>query len=116
MPRRFLIAAGWLVFAVVQLSFARAGPEPSKVHLVWFLFALYGLYWASEPAQRALVADLVPPEHRGTAFGLLGLVVSAALLFASLLAGVLWEIYGPAVPFYVSSGLSLLAVALLVFL
>lgn len=116
MPRRFLIAAGWLVFAGVQLSFARAGPEPSKVRLVWFLFALYGLYWASEPAQRALVADLVPLERRGTAFGLFGLVVSVALLFASLLAGALWEIYGPAVPFYVSSGLSLLAVALLVFL
>jgi len=116
LPRRFVIAAGWLVFAMVQLSFARAGPEPSPGHLVWFLFALYGLYWASEPAQRALIADLVAPECRGTAFGLFGLVVSVALLFASLLAGALWQIYGPMVPFYVSSGLSMLAVALLVFL
>jgi MFS family permease len=54
---------------------------------------------------KALVADLVTDERRGTAYGLLNAAVGVAALPASILAGVLWEGvggwagFGPAAPF-----------------
>jgi hypothetical protein len=38
----------------------------------------------------ALVADSAPDHLRGTAFGIFNLINGIALLFASLIAGVLW--------------------------
>jgi MFS family permease len=48
----------------------------------------------------ALVADAAPAHQRGAAFGLFNLVSGVALLAASLLAGELWQIVGPAATFY----------------
>jgi len=58
----------------------------------------------------AMVADTVPRSLRGTAFGLFNLVSGAALFFASLLAGVLWEHFGSAATFL--SGAAFSGVAL----
>jgi MFS family permease len=41
-----------------------------------------------------LVADSAPPELRGTAFGMFNLSTGAALLAASVIAGVLWDAFG----------------------
>jgi len=56
-----------------------------------------------------MVADLVPAERRGTAYGLYQGVVSIALLPASLIAGWLWDKFNPAVPFYFGAGLAFVA-------
>jgi hypothetical protein len=38
---------------------------------MWLLFTVYGVYSGRcEGAEKALVADLVEPERRGTAFGM----------------------------------------------
>lgn len=42
-----------------------------------------------------LVTDAVPAEHRGTAFGMFNLVTGVALLAASVIAGLLWDVAGP---------------------
>jgi MFS family permease len=47
----------------------------------------------------ALVAETVPEELWGTAFGMFNLVTGVALLSASLLAGALWQAYGPSATF-----------------
>lgn len=52
----------------------------------------------------ALVAETVPPELRGTAFGMFNLVTGGALLLASLVAGLLWDAYGPAATFLAGAG------------
>jgi MFS family permease len=44
----------------------------------------------------ALVADAAPPELRGTAFGYFNLLTGLAMLAASVIAGALWDAYGPA--------------------
>jgi len=104
--RRWIIALGWFIYALVYLGFALA----SELWQVWLLFAGYGVYYGVvEGVARAFVADLVPVERRGTAYGLYHGVVGLALLPASLIAGWLWQAYSPAAPFYFGAGLAFLA-------
>jgi len=104
--RRRVIAVGWFIYALVYLGFALAS-EPWQV---WLLFACYGVFYGmAEGVARAFVADLVPAEKRGTAFGLYHGVVGLTLLPASLLAGWLWQAFSPAAPFFFGAGLAFIA-------
>ncbi|MFC2001865.1 MFS transporter [Chloroflexota bacterium] len=105
--RRYVIALGWVIYALVYLGFAVA----TSLWQIWLLFACYGIYYGIvEGVARAFVADLVPEERRGTAYGLFYGVVGLTLLPASLIAGWLWEAINPATPFYFGAGLALVAV------
>lgn len=80
------------------------------------MYSLYGVYYAAvEGTAKALVADLVPSEQRGTAYGYYNGAVGLAALPASLIAGVLWQEAGPNTPFLAGAGLALAAVVLLMF-
>ncbi len=57
----------------------------------------------------ALVAETVPAELRGTAFGMFNLVTGGALLAASVIAGVLWEEHGAAATFLAGAGFAAIA-------
>jgi len=104
--RRRVIALGWAIYAVVYLGFAVA----SELWQVWLLFAYYGVYYGVvEGVARAFVADLVPEEKRGTAYGLYHGVVGITLLPASLIAGWLWQAISPAAPFFLGAALAFLA-------
>jgi MFS family permease len=104
--RRRVIAMGWSIYALVYLGFALA----SSLWQVWLLFACYGVYYGLvEGVARAFVADLVPEEKRGTAYGLYQGVVGITLLPASLIAGWLWQAYNPATPFLLGAALAFLA-------
>ena len=110
--RRRLIIGGWLVYGLVYLglAFAQAGWQ------VWTLFGFYGLYYAAtEGVAKALVADLVPEELRGTAYGLFNAAIGIMTLPASFIAGLLWQGmgswtgFGPSAPFFFGAGMALLA-------
>jgi MFS family permease len=104
--RRRIIVLGWLVYAVTYLGFAVA----STSWQIWLLFALYGVYYGlAEGVARAFVADLVPENKCGTAYGIFHGVVGITLLPASIIAGWLWQTISPAAPFYFGAGLALLA-------
>jgi MFS family permease len=104
--RRWIIALGWFIYALVYLGFALA----SELWQVWLLFACYGVYYGIvEGVARAFVADLVPEEKRGTAYGLYHGVVGLTLLPASLIAGWLWDAVNPAAPFFLGAGLAFVA-------
>jgi len=104
--RRRVIAVGWLIYGLVYLGFALA----SELWQVWLLFACYGVYYGLvEGVARAFVADLVPEERRGTAYGLYHGVVGLTLLPASLIAGWLWQAYSPAAPFLFGAALAFMA-------
>ena len=76
---------------------------------VWLLFIGYGIYSGiSEGVARTFVADLVPEEKRGTAYGLYYCVVGISLLPASILVGYLWQVISPASVFYFAPTLALL--------
>jgi MFS family permease len=98
--RRFLIVSGWLLYAFVYLGFAFV----SAPWMAWALFLIYGIYFGlAEGAEKALVADLVRPEQRGTAFGLYNFAFGITVFPASLLMGILWKIYGPEAAFIFSA-------------
>ena len=104
--RRKLIVIGWLVYAAVYVGFAVAN---APWH-VWLLFAGYGIYYGMvEGVSRAFVADLVPVESRGTAYGWYNGVLSIALLPASLIAGWLWSAVNPSAAFYFGAALAFIA-------
>jgi len=97
---------GWLIYALTYLGFAVAS-APWQMGL---LFAFYGVYYGlAEGVSRAFVADLVPVEKRGTAYGLFHGIVGITLLPASIIAGWLWQAISPAAPFYFGAGLASLA-------
>ncbi len=100
--RRRLIVSGWILYAAVYAGFAFVSNNIS----VWILFLIYGIYFGlAEGAEKALVADLVRPEQRGTAYGLYNLAFGITVLPASLLMGALWSWRGPSLAFLVSAGL-----------
>lgn len=108
--RRWIAAAGYLIFAGVYFVFGRA---PSTL-AIWFTMAVYGIYYAlTQPVLKALVVDTVAKEIRGRALGVYFFVTSIATLAASLITGELWKHYGPSVPFYVSAGLAAVAAGML---
>jgi MFS family permease len=98
--RKTLIVSGWLVYAAVYAGFAYV----SGIFAVWGLFLVYGLYFGLvEGSEKALVADLVRPEQRGTAYGLYNLAFSVTVLPASLLLGALWNWRGAPTAFLTSA-------------
>lgn len=108
--KKSMVLAGWLVYAVV---YAGMGLTDS---LGWALalLALYGLYWSlAESVLRAIVADLVPQELRGTAYGMYWFCVGIAVLPANLIFGILYDKVGRGSAFLTGAGLSLLACMML---
>ena len=104
--RRGLIIAGWLIYALIYFGFAFAS-EPWHI---WALYAGYGLYYgAFLGVSSALVADLVPDRLRGIAYGIFNAALGVAALPASLIAGLLWDWYGPAAPFLFGATLAVTA-------
>lgn len=72
--------------------------------------ALWGVHMGlSQGVFAALVAAAAPPDLRGTAFGWFNLLSGLALLAASILAGWLWESFGPQFTFYAGAGFSALS-------
>jgi MFS family permease len=108
--RKRLIVSGWALYAAVYAGFAFATNTAS----LWILFLIYGIYFGlSEGAEKALVADLVRPEQRGTAYGLYNLAFGVTVFPASFLMGMIWDWKGPAVAFLVSAVMGATAAALL---
>jgi MFS family permease len=104
--RRRLMLVGWTIYGLVYLGFAlsHTGVE------IWVLYGIYGIYYAlTEGVAKALVADIVPQEQRGTAYGLFNAAIGISALPASLIAGILWQTISPAAPFVFGASLSLIA-------
>jgi len=109
--RRGLIALAWGIYALAYVGFAAAG-SAGPVPLLWILYGTY--YGVIEAVGRALVADLVRPQVRATAYGIHAAVIGILILPASVIAGLLWDGVGPAALFWFGAGCALAAVGLLV--
>lgn len=106
--RRTVLLAGFVLYAMLYATLAAArSPAVS-----WAVFAGMGLYMAlTDGVGRAVVADLAPTEHRAGVLGLHSMITSAALLPASIIAGLLWDRVGHAAPFAFGAFLALIAAA-----
>ncbi|HET9023830.1 MAG TPA: MFS transporter [Burkholderiaceae bacterium] len=106
-----LLALGWALHAVLFVVLGWT----SDVALMWPAAILLGIYMAAtEGSERALIADLVPQERLGTAYGWYYLAKGLLLLPASAMFGWLWVASGATTAFMVSSSLVALATLALV--
>ncbi len=115
--RRKVIIGGWVAYALIYLGFALAGTGWQ----VWVLYAVYGVYYGlAYGTAKAMVADLVPAELRGTAYGTYNAALGLLDLPASLIAGLLWQGigpwggFGPSAPFLFGAGMALIAAILMI--
>jgi MFS family permease len=108
--RKTLIISGWIIYALVYVGFAFV----SSAWQCWLLFIVYGVYFGlTEGVEKAFVADMVPEEKRGTAYGLYNLAFGITVFPASLIFGLIWSQYGAHTAFLTSACVSILAIFLL---
>ena len=114
--RRKVIVAGWLIYAAIYLGFAVA----QAAWQIWVLYAIYGAFYGlAYSTANALIADLVPSELRGTAYGTYNAVIGLLAFPASVIAGVLWQGvgawpgFGPSAPFLFGGLMALIAALLM---
>ena len=110
LSRRWIAAAGYLIFAGVYFVFGRA----QSMLAIWTAMAVYGFYYAlTQPVLKALVVEAVGEDVRGRALGIFYFVTSVATLAASLITGELWKRLGAGIPFFVSAGLAVVSAVML---
>ncbi len=111
--RRTLLLFAWSLYAACYAAFAFVSGAALFVGLV----AVYSVYYAlSEGTEKALVADLVPHESRGRAFGWLNGMTGLAALPASAGFGWLWERFGSGTAFLAGAGIAAVAMVALLLL
>jgi MFS family permease len=108
--KRNAFIIGLVIFSAVYFGFGLT----SGTAIIWILFLFYGIYAAfSEGVVKAWASDLVPDNKRASAIGLLTMLSGFAILIGSLVTGILWDKFGPAVPFIISGIISLIAALVL---
>jgi MFS family permease len=106
--RHKLLAWGIVFLIISDLILATA----SNAWAVFLGSTVWGLHMgATQGLLSAMVADAAPADLRGTAFGVFNLVSGIALLAASVIAGGLWAMVGPAMTFYAGAAFSSVALA-----
>ncbi|HTP77792.1 MAG TPA: TCR/Tet family MFS transporter [Rhizomicrobium sp.] len=127
---------GWLmfVFALMQFVFApllgnlsdRFGRRPVLIcsllalsvdymitglapTIAWLFIGrtLSGIAGATYPTANAYIADVSPPEKRAANFGLTGAAFGVGFVIGPAIGGVVGELFGPRMPFFVSAAVTL---------
>lgn len=112
MGKKNIFISGLFLFSIVYLGFGLS----NSTSFLWILFGLYGIYAAAtEGILKAWVSDLVADNKRGSAIGLLTMLMSFGVMGGSVIAGILWDQFGASVPFLLSSFISALIAASLLF-
>jgi MFS family permease len=109
--RKKMLGLGFamLIAADIVLAFA------PNLMIVMGGVALWGLHMGmTQGLLSALVADQAPPTWRATAFGVFNFASGVALLLASLIAGLLWEVFGPSATFVAGAGFTALGLCVLI--
>lgn len=111
MSHRMLLAIGLVLLIGADLLLALDNRGP----MLWGGIVLWGLHMAMTQGLLAtMVADTAVLELRATAFGIFNLISGLAMLVASALAGLLWDLWGAPAAFLAGVFFSLLALLLLI--
>jgi len=106
MERPRLLAAGCVVLIISDLVLAYG---TSVIHVMVGV-VLWGLHMGmTQGSFAAMVTDVAPARLRGTAFGIFNLAGGLAMLVASVVAGALWQRYGPAATFVAGAAFAVMA-------
>ena len=104
--RRGLLLTGVALLILADLVLAFAGSLP------WVAAgtAIWGLHMGfTQGLLATLVADTAPEDLRGTAFGAFNFVSGIAMLLASVIAGALWDGFGPRMTFLAGAAVTSIA-------
>ena len=107
---RRLLLAGLAVLVLADVVLA------ASTHWTGLLLgvALWGVHMGmTQGLLAAMVADTAPADLRGTAYGFFNLMSGLAMLAASVVAGLLWQYWGPAWTFGAGAVFSAVAMAAL---
>lgn len=105
-----LLALGFVALIVAELILGYT----TNYWIVLVGVAIWGLHLGlTQGLLSTLVADSAPSHLRGTAFGVFNLANGIALLFASLVAGGLWQSLGASTTFYVGASFATVALVML---
>lgn len=108
--RKKVLVAGYLTFTAVYMGFAFVKDAFSLIAI----FVLYGFFTAmTAGVERALISEIAPPDLKGTMLGMQSTLVGFALLPASIIAGLLWNAFGPVATFAFGAFMSLCASVIL---
>ncbi len=101
-----LLATGIACLIVADLALALS----TTIALVMIGIVFWGLHMAlTQGLFASLVADTAPENLRGTAFGVFNFAGGIAMLVASVLAGGVWDAYGPLATFLMGAGFATVA-------
>jgi MFS family permease len=104
--RRVVLLGGVAVLVLADVVLATA----SGIWFVMLGIALWGLHMGlTQGLLATMVTDTAPAALRGTAFGVFNLVSGVAMLAASVLAGLLWDRFGPTGTFAAGAIFSLIS-------
>ncbi len=104
--RRVVLLAGVGVLVLTDVVLATA----SNVWIVMVGVILWGLHMGlTQGLLATMVTDTAPEALRGTAFGAFNLIAGVAMLVASVLAGLLWDRFGPTATFAAGAILGVLS-------
>jgi MFS family permease len=111
MKRRSVLATGLLLLILADLFLAWA----NFPLIVLLGVALWGLHMGlTQGIFAAMIADVTPPQLKGTAFSLFNLASGLFMLLASAIAGGVWERHGAAMTFYAGAAFSVAAFVMLI--
>jgi MFS family permease len=106
LSQRMMLFAGLAMLVLADLVLAFAGTP-------WEVFVgagIWGLHMGfTQGLLNKLVAASAPAELRGSAFGIFNLVTGFALFVASVVAGSMWDLFGPSATFIAGAILAVLA-------
>jgi MFS family permease len=113
---RYVLLAIMSYGSFALVAFLLLEPVQSTSYFVCVFMLLGVAIGSMEPVEKAIVADLIDPEMRSFAFGLLYTVKGFGMLAAGIIVGVLWSYYSAQVAFTYIMIVSLCALfSLLVF-
>lgn len=98
------LVAGWGLYA---LTYAGFGLVQGRLAFLGILLAYGAFYGLTEGVTRAMLADLLPADKRGSGYGALQLSLGVATLLASPLMGLMILRLGARAAFLISAGTAL---------
>ncbi|GGH67545.1 MFS transporter [Comamonas phosphati] len=105
MSHKKLLVQGLIVLIVADALLASA----QHWGMVLAGVAVWGIHMGmTQGLLAAMVADAAPADLRGTAYGVFNLASGVAMLAASVVAGLLWDVHGPVATFWAGGGFALL--------
>ncbi len=111
--RKRVLALSWMLYGATYVGFGLA----NSWVVAWIWLGLYAAHYGlAEGGQRAIMAELVPADKRGRAYGIQLAIEGGALLIANVVFGYIYEGMGAPIAFGFAGVFAVLGAALLLVL